>query len=824
MADNNQDLKSSSKLPRLSKIQTSVPKLPTLHKAASPGAGGEKSIIPALSSNAAQVPVSNPLEALDDGEETQAIAAPSEAELEAAVAAMREQNHAADDDQEKTRAVTVHKSAAPAPIQVTAPAPGPAPIQKFVTKAPAKAEPKPAPAAAVDSDKNKLSSSGKLPGLKLRPLSLGTAADKAGAVSRPALSDLEEQEETQAIDVPDFSAMEMPASSGPIAISPEAMTSAPAPVAAAPAPAPMAAAPAPAPMAAAPAPAPAAAAPALAPAAAAPALAPAAAAPALAPVAAAPALAAAAAAPALAPAAAPAAPIFGAAPAPSAPIFGVAPQQRPVGPAASKYPVPVVQAIGRPPVPEESEPIFGGAAAENNDLQFEDESPDDAGEKTLMLDSASDEETDIGGEKTQISLNCMDFDPLSGKLIVESGKTSQREYILVREKTSIGRSPDNDITISDISMSRKHVEIDKFPEGFRIRDLNSGNGTVLNGYRIRVAQLRSNDIIEIGSIRFRFEQYGGDPDELWKGEPKIEYHPNQRAGSGSRSPSLSPSATGVPPSPSAMAQPAAISQPMGMPSGGYSLPSPSGPMPQMEAMLERQGGGIAAPSWAGAPPLTSPYMMSYGPNALKNATTTPIWANIVLAALFCCCVGTLVFWIFTQISTSAQEEQVKERTALVEQIRLEVNKGIDNYTNQSYAGALININNAAAMDKDNIVIKDKAVFDFYRKLLIQEEDYNKTIKQIRSRNATSLIEYEEDLEFLEKIPENSMNKALADTTHTRLLEGYRRRLRNDIRQYISDNDIPEARKLIEKLSTIPDAANDVKTLNKLIADKEKIQK
>ena len=152
MADNNQDLKSSSKLPRLSKIQTSVPKLPTLHKAASPGAGGEKSIIPALSSNAAQVPVSNPLEALDDGEETQAIAAPSEAELEAAVAAMREQNHAADDDQEKTRAVTVHKSAAPAPIQVTAPAPGPAPIQKFVTKAPAKAEPKPAPAAAADSE------------------------------------------------------------------------------------------------------------------------------------------------------------------------------------------------------------------------------------------------------------------------------------------------------------------------------------------------------------------------------------------------------------------------------------------------------------------------------------------------------------------------------------------------------------------------------------------------------------------------------------------------------------------------------------------------
>ncbi len=116
-------------------------------------------------------------------------------------------------------------------------------------------------------------------------------------------------------------------------------------------------------------------------------------------------------------------------------------------------------------------------------------------------------------------------------------------------------------------------------------------------------------------------------------------------------------------------------------------------------------------------------------------------------------------------------------------------------------------------------------------LPLQEEDYNKKIKEIRSKikeirscNATSLAEYEEDLKFLEKIPENSMNKALAETTHDRLLDNYRRRLRNDIRQYISDNDIPEARKLIEKLSAIPDAANDVKALNKLIAAKEKIKK
>ena len=142
--------------------------------------------------------------------------------------------------------------------------------------------------------------------------------------------------------------------------------------------------------------------------------------------------------------------------------------------------------------------------------------------------SEMDDELDEENQKTQINMSAMDYDPLSGKLIVESGKTNQREYILVREKTTIGRVSDNDIAISDISMSRHHAEIVKLPEGFKLKDLDSANGSLLNGYRIRVAQLRNGDTIEFGAIRFRFEQTGGDPDELWKGEPKVEYHPNQK--------------------------------------------------------------------------------------------------------------------------------------------------------------------------------------------------------------------------------------------------------------------------------------------------------
>ena len=132
-----------------------------------------------------------------------------------------------------------------------------------------------------------------------------------------------------------------------------------------------------------------------------------------------------------------------------------------------------------PAAAESSAPEFGGAAAEDDDLlQYEDEPVEDLGEKTVMI-SEMDDELDEENQKTQINMSAMDYDPLSGKLIVESGKTNQREYILVREKTTIGRVSDNDIAISDISMSRHHAEIVKLPEGFKLKDLDSANGSLL---------------------------------------------------------------------------------------------------------------------------------------------------------------------------------------------------------------------------------------------------------------------------------------------------------------------------------------------------------
>ncbi len=69
---------------------------------------------------------------------------------------------------------------------------------------------------------------------------------------------------------------------------------------------------------------------------------------------------------------------------------------------------------------------------------------------------------------------------------------------------SIGRTPDNDLVVSDLGVSRKHAELRKSPTGrYQIVDLGSHNGTYVNGARVDTAELSEHDIISIGHATFR---------------------------------------------------------------------------------------------------------------------------------------------------------------------------------------------------------------------------------------------------------------------------------------------------------------------------------
>ena len=96
--------------------------------------------------------------------------------------------------------------------------------------------------------------------------------------------------------------------------------------------------------------------------------------------------------------------------------------------------------------------------------------------------------------------------PARAVLVICNGGFEGMEYELASEETIIGRNPTTDITLLDENISREHSIIlrDSDTGTYSIEDLQSTNGTKVNGKRVRSADLQPEDEIEIGHTRFRF--------------------------------------------------------------------------------------------------------------------------------------------------------------------------------------------------------------------------------------------------------------------------------------------------------------------------------
>jgi hypothetical protein len=72
--------------------------------------------------------------------------------------------------------------------------------------------------------------------------------------------------------------------------------------------------------------------------------------------------------------------------------------------------------------------------------------------------------------------------------------------------TLVGRSPECDIFLDDVTVSRRHAEIVRDGDTFTIRDLGSLNGTYVNRKRIESAVLENDDEVQVGKYRLTFLQ------------------------------------------------------------------------------------------------------------------------------------------------------------------------------------------------------------------------------------------------------------------------------------------------------------------------------
>jgi len=90
------------------------------------------------------------------------------------------------------------------------------------------------------------------------------------------------------------------------------------------------------------------------------------------------------------------------------------------------------------------------------------------------------------------------------KLLVISGPLQGREFIVNRDVFTIGSGVHNDLKIDDSTVSKLHCEIMVDETGYQIKDLNSTNGTQVQGVRIDSAHLAPGSEIKIGKIRIVF--------------------------------------------------------------------------------------------------------------------------------------------------------------------------------------------------------------------------------------------------------------------------------------------------------------------------------
>jgi len=89
------------------------------------------------------------------------------------------------------------------------------------------------------------------------------------------------------------------------------------------------------------------------------------------------------------------------------------------------------------------------------------------------------------------------------KLIISMNGLNVRDYVLAQDRVSLGRSSANDIVLNEPVVSGEHAVVQLAGEA-TITDLNSTNGTYLNGQLIKKSPLRHNDVISIGSHQLRY--------------------------------------------------------------------------------------------------------------------------------------------------------------------------------------------------------------------------------------------------------------------------------------------------------------------------------
>ena len=121
----------------------------------------------------------------------------------------------------------------------------------------------------------------------------------------------------------------------------------------------------------------------------------------------------------------------------------------------------------------------------------------ESGDTTISFHSREGE----GEAQLDITLALDDLEVGQGMLVAMRGTDAGNSFVLDGPVVRIGRHPDSDIFLDDITVSRRHAELMRAGAGYSVKDAGSLNGTYVNRERVDEARLSNGDELQVGKFR-----------------------------------------------------------------------------------------------------------------------------------------------------------------------------------------------------------------------------------------------------------------------------------------------------------------------------------
>lgn len=132
---------------------------------------------------------------------------------------------------------------------------------------------------------------------------------------------------------------------------------------------------------------------------------------------------------------------------------------------------------------------------------------DRLGDHTITL-AKIDPLLDAPGTDDDIIVDLGNLPMEAASLVLRNGPQAGGALSLEADVTRLGRSTDGEISLDDITVSRRHAEVVRDGDSYLVRDSGSLNGTYVNSARIDEATLQQGDELQIGKFRLVFFQQG----------------------------------------------------------------------------------------------------------------------------------------------------------------------------------------------------------------------------------------------------------------------------------------------------------------------------